>query len=85
MRVLGQCQASTLAPAAIMERKALLDVIMTFCKKFKVCPTCAASACLYAAALAAHKGLEISLEKYLEASKEIWTDVQNQTGRKIIT
>ena len=85
MPILEKCQASPLSPTAIMERKRLLDTIIGFCRRFKVCPTCATSACLYAACLAANKGLDMPLERFLDAAKEVWADVEGQTAQRIIT
>lgn len=67
------------------ERQALLELFMMGCREIDVCPACAMSTGLYAAASAALKGLSTTEEKFLEAAKEIFRDVEKQIAGDILS
>jgi hypothetical protein len=60
------------------ERQALLELFLMGCREIGACPACAMATAFYAAAQAAQKGLVMTEEKFLDAAREIWKDVEQQ-------
>lgn len=67
------------------DRQKLMDEIMTACKRMDVSPSTAVSAALYAAAVAAIRGLECDLQKFLEMAHVVYDDVSKQTANTLVS
>lgn len=76
------CTEGRTPAETIMRRKALFDGMLGLCKQAQACPSCACAAALYAAFRAAHVGLNMSLENFLEAAKEVYQDAMRQEQNK---
>jgi hypothetical protein len=63
-----------------IERKVLLDRILKLCEQGRVPADAACSAALYVSARAAHVGLHMSLDSFLEFAKLVYEDVSGVTS-----
>lgn len=66
------------------ERQALLDLFMMGCRSIDPCPSCAVAAAMYAAAQAAHKGMAMTEELFLDYAKEVFQDIRRQLDGKVL-